>query len=222
MVSDPPTIPSSSSLSSSSLSSMTINILLASTIVLITCTLSTFFGGYGYVTWSLHPLSMYLAVLLFLPLSFGDLAKSLEYSAIAKQYPSITGIHLHVILNVLGCTSIFFGYYIAWYVHELKGKNHFPPLTKGIVRVLHVYAGFFLIVIIIFQALIGTCRFLGLSYLRKFHSYHSSIGKILWAISLFVLGGGVYIMLIEGSNSWLTASLCILTIGVVAQRILKT
>jgi hypothetical protein len=219
MVSDPPTIPSSSS---SSLSSMTIKILLASTIFLISCTLSTFLGGYGYITWSLHPLSMYLAVLLFLPLSFGDLAKSLEYSAIAKQYPSITGTTLHVILNVFGFFCILFGYFIAWYVHELKGKNHFPPLTKGIVRVLHVYVGFFLILIIIFQAILGTCRYLGLSYLRNFHSYHSSIGRILWAISLFVLGGGVYIMLIEGSNSWLTASLCILTVGVVAQRILKT
>jgi len=206
---------------SASSSSTTVKLLLAITLFLIVCTLSSQLGGYGFVLWSLHPLSMYLAFILLIPLSFGDLAKSLEYSSISKQYPQANGTTLHAILNIFGLIFILFGYFIAWYVHDIKGKAHFPPLTKGIVRVLHVYVGFVLILALVSQALLGISRYFGLQQLRNLHHYHTSVGKILWAISLFVLGGGIYIMLVEGTKSYATAALSIGFVAIIAQRILK-
>lgn len=199
----------------------TVKLLVASTILLFVCTLSSSLGGYGFITWSLHPLSMYLSFLLLIPLSFGDLAKSLEYTSLSKQYPQINGTTLHAMLNVLAFIFILFGYFIAWYVHELKGKSHFPPLTKGIVRVLHVYVGFSLILALCVQATVGALRFFGFPQLRNLQFIHSSMGKILWAISLFVLGGGVFIMLVEGTKSYVTAALSLFLVGLVAHFILK-
>jgi len=199
----------------------TVKLLVASTILLFVCTLSSSLGGYGLITWSLHPLSMYLSFLLLIPLSFGDLAKSLEYTSLSKQYPQVNGATLHAILNVFAFIFILFGYFIAWYVHELKGKAHFPPLTKGFVRVLHVYVGFGLILAFCIQATVGTLRYFGFQQLRSLQFIHSSMGKILWVISLFVLGGGVYIMLVEGTRSYATAALALFLVGLVSHLILK-
>lgn len=163
--------------------------------LLVTC--SNSLGGYGIIKWTWHPVLMLIGMCA---MSVGIVTRSANLS---------TGWRLHGIIQGLACVAMLAGYAAAYYVHELGGKEHIP-WKKNWIRIAHVLAGLCVLILVLTQCIVGAMQYFrstrrliygtpaGLQ-LRRVHTDH---GVTLWAAGMLVMCGGVYIMLVEGTQSW--------------------
>ena len=163
-------------------------------------------GGYGTITWALHPIFTLLGVFAVAPYGLfayreSSGAKSRE-AARAAHGAAMAGAFL---LMVLGAA-------VAWGVHASKGHAHFPALTKPLLKIAHVYGAYALLLAFAAQAVAGAlkARSLAAGGGRVF-PWHGAVGPALWAAAAAVAAGGLAIPFALSPNG--NAPVAVLLVG---------
>ena len=146
-------------------------------------------GGYGFISWCLHPLLAVAGVLILGPLGlyFG------VESADRRRHVALLGGAAACVLAAAAT---------AWGIHEFAAHRHLPRWEKSLVYHAHVYGGFALVAALLAQAAGGAAAFFGLrggaalELLRRQHKSFAvaaaAVGVLLtgFAIPMVVKGGG--------------------------------
>jgi len=181
---------------------------------------STTFGGYGMILWSYHPVLMSIAFLLLMPIALVNQRIIYIHHNITNSSSSILPIRtfhkfFHAIIMGLSMLCILIGYYIAYDIHESKGKVHIP-FHKGIIRTTHVLLGLGLLIIFLWQFMIGILQyFVSLKRIflyntlgRYLISFHTEYGQYFWYIGIGTYWLGLYIMFVQNTSSWGNFLIC--------------
>ncbi len=170
-------------------------------------------GGWGLISWTLHPVLLTLATWLTLP------SVALAFQA---PLPFSLGLPVHSLHAALGAASLALalaGYAMVYYLHMLDGKTglHLPPLTKAPSKILHIYCGLAVLLALCLQAASGLARRAGCASASA-AQWHSSAGLAVWLSLAAMTLSGLYLPLVEkpGGFPGLFALLCAAAAGAVA------
>jgi Eukaryotic cytochrome b561 len=171
---------------------------------------SSALGGYGLISWTLHPLLLLLGIWCVLP--FGLLAYGAQtppwalFGLGASREARRT---LHGAAGALGVLLVVAGYGTAFSIHAYYNHAHLPPFTKALSKIVHIYGGVLVLALIALQAASGVVKSWSTAKgptvtLRG----HSTSGAYLWAAAALASLSGLYIPFIEkGGNVMLGALL---------------
>lgn len=135
-------------------------------------------GGYGLITWCLHPLAAVVGCLVLLPLG---LSAGVDVPD-RKWHALLLGGFAVCVLTAAAT---------AWGIHEAAGHRHLPRWDKSVVYHLHVWGSYLLCAALLAQAAGGASAFLGLrggaplDWLRR---QHKSVGVAAAALAVLLLG----------------------------------
>ena len=173
-------------------------------IVSILAILSPSSGGYGFISWSWHPLLLIVGIYGLMPI--GLLAYTLGTgSREASRFK-------HGLIMAGGGVCMYLGYAVAWYIHESKAHRHLPllPPAQPLIKSLHIYGGLLVLVAVAAQALMGTLKARRLVESgERIFTWHGAAGPWVWAASAGIASTGVYMPFIQKGGGTIVGGLLI-------------
>lgn len=143
-------------------------------------------GGYGFISWALHPVLTLIGVFFFAP--YGLLAYSRVKSSSAA-HPRETARSSHAWQMGGAIAFVSAGAFVAWWIHASKSHAHFPAWSKPLAKILHVYSAYAILAAFALQAVSGLLK---MGNPRAFPT-HSNAGAFVWFASVVVAALGLYL-----------------------------
>lgn len=176
-------------------------------------------GGYGFISWALHPVLALIGVFAFAP--YGLLAYS-RAKSLSAAHPREIARTSHAWLMGGAVIFVSAGAFVAWWIHASKSHSHFPAWTKPIAKIAHVYGAYVVLAAFALQAVSGLLK---MGTPRAFPT-HSNAGVIVWLAAVVVAALGLYIPFGLGAagSALLAWTLVAASLGVgivVAQRVMN-
>ncbi len=152
----------------------------------IAALLTSAVGGYGFISWALHPVLTLIGIFAFAP--YGLLAYSRAKSSSAA-HPRETARSSHAWYMGGAVAFVSAGAFVAWWIHASKSHAHLPAWSKPLAKILHVYGAYAILAAFAMQAVSGLLK---MGNPRAFPT-HSNAGVFVWFASVVVAALGLYL-----------------------------
>lgn len=166
-------------------------------LALSAATLTPSIGGYGFITWSLHPLLTLAGLWLLLPPALLSASASPDAPPSPWLPSSYEGRRvLHGLLAACGVGALLCGWGVAWWSHHARGHAHIPGFHKPWAKQAHVWGGLIVLAVAGAQLAVGAARHypsLRAGCPRRVLAAHGAAGLPLWVAAALVSCLGLWL-----------------------------